>query len=103
MANEIFEFPTAKGLPIPYITAVWSGMDRTDIVAGLRAGTILVPPGMSKDWLPPDASSASQQSDANASLANELPAVANQKSPGKEVSVDAQLKIRPSLDRLIPL
>jgi len=34
---------------------------------------------------------------------NESPAVANQKSPGKEVSVNDQVKIRPSLDRLIPL
>ena len=61
MTNEIFDWPTAKGLPIPYITAVWSGMDREALIAGLRAGSILAPPGSPKGWLPPDTSSASQQ------------------------------------------
>jgi len=48
MANE----DTSKGLPIPYITAVWSGMSFADIAAGLAAGSILRPPGASDDWAP---------------------------------------------------
>src|ERR1700704_3003106 len=61
MANETFDWPAANGLPIPYVTAAWSGMDRAELVAGLRAGAILVPPGMAKDWLPPETSGADLQ------------------------------------------
>lgn len=32
-----------KGLPIPYVTAVWSGMSAADIEAGLAAGSIMRP------------------------------------------------------------
>jgi hypothetical protein len=42
----------STGLPIPYLTAVWVGMSRDDIVAGLKAGSILPPPGSPGDWLP---------------------------------------------------
>lgn len=45
MANE----DTNKGLPIPYITAVWSGMSSADIEAGLAAGSILRPDGVPED------------------------------------------------------
>lgn len=41
MANET----GSKGLPIPYITAVWSGMTADELQAGLAAGTILAPSG----------------------------------------------------------
>lgn len=78
MANEIFDWPTARGLPIPYITAVWSGMDQVELVAGLRAGTILAPPGSPKGWLPPDRVGASQQvtTEASTSASAEAAAVA---------------------------
>jgi len=78
MANEIFDWPTGKGLPIPYITAVWSGMDHEELIAGLRAGTILAPSGSPKGWLPPDISSASQQgaNEASGTVPVEAAAVA---------------------------
>lgn len=41
-----------RGLPIPYITAVWTGMSRDDILAGLRAGSILPPAGATRGWRP---------------------------------------------------
>src|SRR5262245_23458908 len=41
-----------RGLPIPYITAAWLGMSRDDILAGLKAGTILPPPGATRGWMP---------------------------------------------------
>lgn len=70
MASEVYDWPMAKGLPIPYITAVWSGMDREELIAGLRAGTILAPPGSPKGWLPPDTSGANEQvaTDASATV-----------------------------------
>lgn len=43
MANE----SGSKGLPIPYITAVWSGMTADELQAGLATGTILPPLGAS--------------------------------------------------------
>lgn len=51
MANQ----PSAtagNGLPIPYITAVWAGMGLDDIMSGLKAGSILAPPGSPAGWLP---------------------------------------------------
>jgi len=42
----------AQGMPIPYITAAWSGMSYDDIVAGLHAGSILPPPGAAAGWVP---------------------------------------------------
>jgi len=42
-----------QGLPIPLLTASWAGMSYDDIVAGLKAGSILPPPGSASGWLPP--------------------------------------------------
>ena len=56
MAAADPNWPVGKGTPIPFLTAVWSGMDHAEIVAGLRAGGILPPPGAPKDWLPTYAS-----------------------------------------------
>lgn len=42
----------AQGMPIPFITAAWSGMSYDAIVAGLHAGSILPPPGAAPGWLP---------------------------------------------------
>jgi hypothetical protein len=39
-----------KGLPIPYVTAVWSGMSLDDIRAGLAAGSVLPPLGITEGW-----------------------------------------------------
>lgn len=42
----------AQGMPIPFITATWSGMSYDAIVAGLQAGSILPPNGAAAGWLP---------------------------------------------------
>jgi len=41
MSNESLESKSGSGVPIPLITAVWAGMSREDISAGLAAGTIV--------------------------------------------------------------
>ena len=43
---------SAQGMPIPFLTAAWSGMSYDAIVAGLHAGSILPPPGAAAGWLP---------------------------------------------------
>lgn len=49
MANE----DGNKGLPIPYLTAVWSGMTADELQAGLAAGSILPPLGSPPLGSPP--------------------------------------------------
>lgn len=61
-----------QGLPIPYLTASWAGMSYDDIVAGLKAGSILPPPGSASGWLP----SAGTVGVANAPTAAVAPAAA---------------------------
>jgi Ca2+-binding RTX toxin-like protein len=39
--------------PIAYVVAVWLGMTREDILAGLASGTIAPPPGAPPGWIPP--------------------------------------------------
>jgi hypothetical protein len=54
MANEVDSqgWPLSNGRPIPYLTAVWTGMDQQDLLAGLRSGSILAPPGAPRGWMP---------------------------------------------------
>ncbi|MEO8507832.1 MAG: calcium-binding protein, partial [Betaproteobacteria bacterium] len=47
-----------SGLPIPYITAAWAGMSHDDIMSGLKAGSILTPPGSPAGGLPDAIASA---------------------------------------------
>ncbi len=71
MANQP-SATTGSGLPIPYITAVWAGMSHDDIMSGLKAGSILAPPGSPAGWLP-DAISGAANSPGG--LAAEVAAV----------------------------
>ena len=57
MANESVA-KSSTGVPIPYVTAVWTGMNQDDILKGLRDGSILAPPGAPAGWLPSIASGA---------------------------------------------
>lgn len=44
-----------EGLAVPYVVAVWMGMPRDDIRAGLRSGTVAPPVGEAANWLPAEA------------------------------------------------
>lgn len=52
MPDPTSQTASAQGMPIPFLTAAWSGMSYDAIVAGLHAGSILPPPGAAADWLP---------------------------------------------------
>ncbi len=56
-ATEYAATTTAAGNPpLAYVVAVWMGMPRDQIIAGLKDGTVAPPPGAPEGWLPPWAS-----------------------------------------------
>ncbi|MCC7327415.1 MAG: hypothetical protein IT521_11500 [Burkholderiales bacterium] len=53
MVNDFLQ-RTGKSVPISYITAVWAGMGREDIAAGVRSGSIVAVPTWYADGGEPD-------------------------------------------------
>jgi RTX calcium-binding nonapeptide repeat (4 copies) len=50
------DIPAFEGVPNPtrpFAVAAWFGMSQEEIMAGLKDGTILPPPGAPPDWVPP--------------------------------------------------
>lgn len=70
MANEtsVASASSARGQPIPYITAVWAGVPMDEIVAGLAAGTILSPSGAPAGWRPGGAAAATDTGSETSAL-----------------------------------
>jgi len=50
-----------QGLAVPYVVAVWMGMPKDEIRAGLRNGTVAPPVGEAADWLPAEGETPAAQ------------------------------------------